>query len=151
MNESWTSIVVGVLGVISGLVASQFDFRGIVKKAEYDAKRAEIENKDDVYAGWEKLYNAQVSENQTLKQEYAEMRATVFSLQEEISKIKSEMIDFKKMSEQREEGYILQIEILENENSELKEEILEVEILRVENAKLKEENEELKIKLKGGV
>lgn len=151
MNESWTSIVVGVLGVISGLVASQFDFRGIVKKAEYDAKRAEIENKDDVYAGWEKLYNAQVSENQTLKQEYAEMRATVFSLQEEISKIKSEMIDFKKMSEQREEGYILQIEILENENSELKEEVLEIEILRVENAKLKEENKELKIKLKGGV
>lgn len=151
MNESWTSIVVGVLGVISGLIASQFDFRGIVKKAEYDTKKAEIENKDDVYAGWEKLYNAQVSENQTLKQEYAEMRATVFSLQEEISKIKSEMIDFKKMSEQREEGYILQIEILENENSELKEEILEVEILRVENAKLKEENKELKIKLKGGI
>lgn len=151
MNESWTSIVVGVLGVISGLVASQFDFRGIVKKAEYDAKKAEIENKDDVYAGWEKLYNAQVSENQTLKQEYAEMRATVFSLQEEISKIKSEMIDFKKTTAQREEGYILQIEILENENSELKEEVLEVEILRVENAKLKEENKELKIKLKGGV
>lgn len=151
MNESWTSIVVGVLGVISGLVASQFDFRGIVKKAEYDAKKAEIENKDDVYAGWEKLYNAQVSENQTLKQEYAEMRATVFSLQEEISKIKSEMIDFKKSTAQREEGYILQIEILENENSELKEEVLEVEILRVENAKLKEENKELKIKLKGGV
>lgn len=151
MNESWTSIVVGVLGVISGLVASQFDFRGIVKKAEYDAKKAEIENKDDVYAGWEKLYNAQVSENQTLKQEYAEMRATVFSLQEEISKIKSEMIDFKKSSAQREEGYILQIEILENENSELKEEVIEIEILRTENAKLKEENEELKIKLKGGV
>lgn len=151
MNESWTSIVVGVLGVISGLVASQFDFRGIVKKAEYDTKKAEIENKDDVYAGWEKLYNAQVSENQTLKQEYAEMRATVFSLQEEISKIKSEMIDFKKSTAQREEGYILQIEILENENSELKEEVLEVEILRVENAKLKEENKELKIKLKGGV
>lgn len=151
MNESWTSIVVGVLGVISGLVASQFDFRGIVKKAEYDAKRAEIENKDDVYAGWEKLYNAQVSENQTLKQEYAEMRATVFSLQEEISKIKSEMIDFKKSTAQREEGYILQIEILENENSELKEEVLENEILRIENAKLKKENEELKIKLKGGV
>lgn len=151
MNESWTSIVVGVLGIISGLVASQFDFRGIVKKAEYDAKKAEIENKDDVYAGWEKLYNAQVSENQTLKQEYAEMRATVFSLQEEISKIKSEMIDFKKTTAQREEGYILQIEILENENSELKEEVLEVEILRVENAKLKEENKELKIKLKGGV
>ena len=151
MNESWTSIVVGVLGIISGLVASQFDFRGIVKKAEYDAKKAEIENKDDVYAGWEKLYNAQVSENQTLKQEYAEMRATVFSLQEEISKIKSEMIDFKKSSAQREEGYILQIEILENENSELKEEVIEIEILRTENAKLKEENEELKIKLKGGV
>lgn len=151
MNESWTSIVVGVLGVISGLVASQLDFRGIVKKAEYDAKKAEIENKDDVYAGWEKLYNAQVSENQTLKQEYAEMRATVFSLQEEISKIKSEMIDFKKSSAQREEGYILQIEILENENSELKEEVIEIEILRTENAKLKEENEELKIKLKGGV
>lgn len=151
MNESWTSIVVGVLGVISGLVASQFDFRGIVKKAEYDTKKAEIENKDDVYAGWEKLYNAQVGENQTLKQEYAEMRATVFSLQEEISKIKSEMIDFKKSTAQREEGYILQIEILENENSELKEEVLEVEILRVENAKLKEENKELKIKLKGGV
>lgn len=151
MNESWTSIVVGVLGVISGLVASQFDFRGIVKKAEYDAKRAEIENKDDVYAGWEKLYNAQVSENQTLKQEYAEMRATVFSLQEEISKIKSEMIDFKKSTAQREEGYILQIEILENENSELKEEVLENEILRIENAKLKKENEELKTKLKGGV
>lgn len=151
MNESWTSIVVGVLGVISGLVASQFDFRGIVKKAEYDAKKAEIENKDDVYAGWEKLYNAQVSENQTLKQEYAEMRATVFSLQEEISKIKSEMIDFKKSTAQREEGYILQIEILENENSELKEEVLENEILRIENAKLKKENEELKIKLKGGV
>lgn len=151
MNESWTSIVVGVLGVISGLVASQFDFRGIVKKAEYDAKKAEIENKDDVYAGWEKLYNAQVSENQTLKQEYAEMRATVFSLQEEISKIKSEMIDFKKTSAQREEGYILQIEILENENSELKEEVIEIEILRTENAKLKEENKELKIKLKGGV
>lgn len=151
MNESWTSIVVGVLGVISGLVASQFDFRGIVKKAEYDTKKAEIENKDDVYAGWEKLYNAQVSENQTLKQEYAEMRTTVFSLQEEISKIKSEMVDFKKMSEQREEGYILQIEILENENSELKEEVLEIEILRTENIKLKEENEELKIKLKGGV
>lgn len=151
MNESWTSIVVGVLGVISGLVASQFDFRGIVKKAEYDTKKAEIENKDDVYAGWEKLYNAQVSENQTLKQEYAEMRTTVFSLQEEISKIKSEMVDFKKSTAQREEGYILQIEILENENSELKEEVLEVEILRVENAKLKEENKELKIKLKGGV
>lgn len=151
MNESWTSIVVGVLGVISGLVASQLDFRGIVKKAEYDTKKAEIENKDDVYAGWEKLYNAQVSENQTLKQEYAEMRATVFSLQEEISKIKSEMIDFKKSSAQREEGYILQIEILENENSELKEEVIEIEILRTENAKLKEENEELKIKLKGGV
>lgn len=151
MNESWTSIVVGVLGVISGLVASQFDFRGIVKKAEYDAKKAEIENKDDVYAGWEKLYNAQVSENQTLKQEYAEMRATVFSLQEEISKIKSEMIDFKKSTAQREEGYILQIEILENENSELKEEVLENEILRIENAKLKKENEELKEKLKGGV
>lgn len=151
MNESWTSIVVGVLGVISGLVASQFDFRGIVKKAEYDAKKAEIENKDDVYAGWEKLYNAQVSENQTLKQEYAEMRATVFSLQEEISKIKSEMIDFKKSTAQREEGYILQIEILENENSELKEEVLENEILRIENAKLKKENEELKTKLKGGV
>lgn len=151
MNESWTSIVVGVLGVISGLVASQFDFRGIVKKAEYDTKKAEIENKDDVYAGWEKLYNAQVSENQTLKQEYAEMRATVFSLQEEISKIKSEMIDFKKSTAQREEGYILQIEILENENSELKEEVLEIEVLRVENAKLKEENEELKIRLKGVV
>lgn len=151
MNESWTSIVVGVLGVISGLVASQFDFRGIVKKAEYDAKKAEIENKDDVYAGWEKLYNAQVSENQILKQEYAEMRATVFSLQEEISKIKSEMIDFKKSTAQREEGYILQIEILENENSELKEEVLEIEVLRVENAKLKEENEELKIRLKGVV
>lgn len=151
MNESWTSIVVGVLGVISGLVASQFDFRGIVKKAEYDTKKAEIENKDDVYAGWEKLYNAQVSENQTLKQEYAEMRATVFSLQEEISKIKSEMIDFKKSTTQREEGYILQIEILENENSELKEEVLENEVLRIENAKLKKENEELKIKLKGGV
>lgn len=151
MNESWTSIVVGVLGVISGLVASQFDFRGVVKKAEYDAKKAEIENKDDVYAGWEKLYNAQVSENQTLKQEYAEMRATVFSLQEEISKIKSEMIDFKKSTAQREEGYILQIEILENENSELKEEVLENEILRIENAKLKKENEELKTKLKGGV
>ena len=151
MNESWTSIVVGVLGVISGLVASQFDFRGIVKKAEYDTKKAEIENKDDVYAGWEKLYNAQVSENQTLKQEYAEMRTTVFSLQEEISKIKSEMIDFKKSSAQREEGYILQIEILENENSELKEEVLEIEILRTENVKLKEENEELKIKLKGGI
>lgn len=151
MNESWASIVVGVLGVISGLVASQFDFRGIVKKAEYDAKKAEIENKDDVYAGWEKLYNAQVSENQTLKQEYAEMRATVFSLQEEISKIKSEMIDFKKSTAQREEGYILQIEILENENSELKEEVLENEILRIENAKLKKENEELKTKLKGGV
>lgn len=151
MNESWTSIVVGALGVISGLVASQFDFRGIVKKAEYDAKKAEIENKDDVYAGWEKLYNAQVSENQTLKQEYAEMRATVFSLQEEISKIKSEMIDFKKSTAQREEGYILQIEILENENSELKEEVLENEILRIENAKLKKENEELKEKLKGGV
>ena len=151
MNESWTSIVVGVLGVISGLVASQFDFRGIVKKAEYDAKRAEIENKDDVYAGWEKLYNAQVSENQTLKQEYAEMRTTVFSLQEEISKIKSEMIDFKKSTAQREEGYILQIEFLENENSELKEEVLEIEILRTENVKLKEENEELKIKIKGEV
>lgn len=151
MNESWTSIVVGVLGVISGLVASQFDFRGIVKKAEYDTKKAEIENKDDVYAGWEKLYNAQVSENQTLKQEYAEMRATVFSLQEEISKIKSEMIDFKKSTAQREEGYILQIEILENENSELKEEVLEIEVLRVENAKLKKENEELKIRLKGVV
>lgn len=151
MNESWTSIIVGALGVIGGLVASQFDFRGIVKKAEYDTKKAEIENKDDVYAGWEKLYNAQVSENQTLKQEYAEMRASVFSLQEEIAKIKNEMADFKKSSAQREEGYILQIEILENENSELKEEVFEIEILRTENVELKKENQELKTKLKGGI
>ena len=132
--DSWLPVLTGVIGVIGTTIANRFDFRGIVRKGELENKKAEIENKDDVYAGWEKLYNAQLQENKELKIEYAETRKEVFNLQEEFSKLKLKMDSLEHSFAEKEQGYLLQIEKLETKCDELE-----------------EENEMLKLQLKGGI
>ena len=106
----------------------------LFEKVSLKTKKLRLKNKDDVYAGWEKLYNAQLQENKELKIEYAETRKEVFNLQEEFSKLKLKMDSLEHTFAEKEEGYLLQIEKLETKCDELE-----------------EENEMLKIQLKGGI
>lgn len=132
--DSWLPVLTGVIGVVGTTIANRFDFRGIVRKGELENKKAEIENKDDVYAGWKTLYDAQLKENITLKEEYEKTRQQVFGLQTEFNKLKIKLDTIEHTFAEKEQGYLLQIEKLETKCDELE-----------------EENEMLKIQLKGGV
>ncbi|MGM0282630.1 MULTISPECIES: hypothetical protein [unclassified Enterococcus] len=132
--DSWLPVLTGVIGIIGTTIANRIDFRSVVRKGELENKKAEIENKDDVYAGWKTLYDAQLKENITLKEEYEKTRLQVFTLQDEFNKLKIKLDTIEHTFAEKEQGYLLQIEKLETKCDELE-----------------EENEMLKIQLKGGI
>lgn len=116
MNFQYWDVVIAAAGsFLVAYVGKKLDFKGLVRKAE-------IESKDEIYIGWEKMYTMKSNDYDRLKDEYEAVRSTVFGLEEEFSKLRIEMAGLKKSMEEKEEGYLLHIEKLEDKISELEEE-----------------------------
>lgn len=128
--EHWDIVITAVGSFLVAYVGKKLDFKGLVRKAE-------IESKDEIYIGWEKMYTMKSNDYDRLKDEYEAVRSTVFGLEEEFSKLRIEMAGLKRSMEEKEQGYLLQIEKLEDKISELEE---ENEHLKHELDQLKEVN-----------
>ena len=128
--EHWDIVITAVGSFLVAYVGKKLDFKGLVRKAE-------IESKDEIYVGWEKMYTMKSNDYDRLKDEYEAVRSTVFGLEEEFSKLRIEMAGLKRSMEEKEQGYLLQIEKLEDKISELEE---ENEHLKHELDQLKEVN-----------
>lgn len=116
MNFQYWDVVIAAAGsFLVAYVGKKLDFKGLVRKAE-------IESKDEIYIGWEKMYTMKSNDYDRLKDEYEAVRSTVFGLEEEFSKLRIEMAGLKKSMEEKEQGYLLHIEKLEDKISELEEE-----------------------------
>lgn len=116
-----TSLVPTILTFLGIWLSHKYDFKGIVRKAE-------IENKDDIYHSWKELSDTQKADN-------AELRRNVAELQVQMKTLQAEFDLFRKESADKEKWYQLRIEQLETENEELQE---TVETLTAENIELKE-------------
>lgn len=116
-----TSLIPAVITFLGIWLSHKYDFKGIVRKAE-------IENKDDIYHSWKELSDTQKADNEELRKSIAELKLQMKELQ-------SEFDQFRKDSAAKETGYQLRIEQLETENEELQE---TVETLTAENTALKE-------------
>lgn len=114
-DEMWKYIIAAIGGLATAWVGKQIDFKGIVRKSE-------IESKDEIYTSWKEMYETKSTDHAELKAEYAAVRQTVFDLEEKFSQLKNEMSELKTAMHEKEKGYLLQIEKLEDRVEELEEE-----------------------------
>lgn len=148
----WESIIVVVVPVIitvlGNYIAKKIDVRNELNKARENSRIEEDKNdldrmskvNDDYY----RLYETQMKANEILKEDNRifkeEMTKKMGDLQGQIDSLTKKLNIVTQESKEKEEGYIITIDKLKEENEELKE----------ENDNLKEENETLKESLKGG-
>lgn len=123
----WGEIIAGLSAFFVAYVGKGIDFKGLIKKTE-------IENQDEIYSSWKQMYETKSADHKELKEEYDALRKNVFQLQESFGLLKLEMHELKSSMEEREQGYLIQIEKLESRVEELEE----------ENAILKESLESFK-------
>lgn len=130
---NWTSVLAAFISsALTGIVAfasARYDFKNKQRNAILDEDKNETDSIVKANEEWEKLYNIQLAANDLLRKDYDEIKKQISEMQDQIGDLKLQVSTFG----EKEKGYLLRIEQLENENDDLR-----------------EENEMLKEKLKGG-
>lgn len=103
------TLLVPMIGTLLGIwVGKRIDYKGLLRKTS-------MENKDNIYAGWQNLYDAQKQENEDLKREYTELKGEISLLQKKFDDFKDEFL-------KKQVWYEEKIDKLEKHNYELVEE-----------------------------
>lgn len=120
------SVITAIGGALSTLILGWLSTKVDWKK---EKKKAEIQESDNAVSHiqksndeWQELYHDQRDANVQLQKDYNELRAQMFSLQKEIGRVNEKIEELKKGFSEKEQGYLIQIEKLETENDELREE-----------------------------
>lgn len=131
------SVITAIGGVLStiilGWLSTKVDWKKEKRKAEANEKENDIAHIQKSNDEWQKLYHDQYDANVQLQQNYNELRGEMFELQRQVGKMNEKIDSLKRDFSEKEKNYQLQIEKLQLENDDLR-----------------EENVALKLQLEGG-
>lgn len=132
------SVITAIGGAVSTLIlgwlSTKVDWKKEKKKAEMQESDNAVSHIQKSNDEWQELYHDQRKTNVQLQKDYNELRERMFELQKEIGRTNEKIEEIKKGFVEKEKGYLVQIEALENENDELRE---ENETMKIEIHKLR--------------
>lgn len=131
------SVITAIGGAVStlflGWLSTKVDWKKEKKKAEMQESDNAVSHIQKSNDEWQELYHDQRKTNVQLQKDYNELRGEMFELQKQVGKMNEKIEELKKSFSEKEQGYLIQIEALENENGELREEneTMKIEIHRL--------------------
>lgn len=132
------SVITAIGGVVTtlflGWLSTKVDWKKEKKKAEMKENESAVAHIQKSNDEWQELYHDQRKANVQLQKDYNELREQMFGLQTQVSKMNEKIEELKNGFSEKEKNYLLQIDVLKEENTTLLE---DNEALKIENNQLR--------------
>ncbi|HLQ40538.1 MAG TPA: hypothetical protein VK118_06200, partial [Tetragenococcus sp.] len=107
--------------LVLGIVATRYDFRAKQREAKIEEKKSEPDSVHKTNDEWERLYKTQKEANDDLKTDYANVKKELDLLKKQVDSLTDKIGKLNTGFTEKEKGYLMQIELLQDENDNLRE------------------------------